>query len=360
MNRRTAKRIFKGVDYNNREEITELYVKVRDSLLRRLEREHFDKEKKKISNHLAKLEKAYTLLIEVKPTKYKKAAITYKNFTLILSNGILILFLLIRISNSCDWSKPGSDGPYPWVNYPTSDPNFSRDRLERQLTEDSLKIFIEDEEGLYMKMIEVRGDPLFPKQNAVLEDFYIGQFEVTYYQFAKFLDETRDKKYLNNPDEKERWEYNGPGNPKKYRKKEFPAVNVSWYDALMFCEYLSEKTGKHYRLPTEAEWKYAANSGRYNFIFRSFSDAFWHKANSKEQLRKVGLKRPNVLGLHDMRGNVWEWCADETSDSLRAVRGGSFLSYDFECSVASQKLLNPDYRDISVGFRVVWQPSLTK
>ena len=134
-------------------------------------------------------------------------------------------------------------------------------------------------------------------------------------------------------------------NPSVFKGDDRPVDNVSWNDALQFCQLLSAKTGQTVRLPTEAEWEYACRAGtttRYAFgddpDHAQLAAHAWYEANSARQTHPVGQKKPNDWGLHDMGGNVWEWCADTfkgpyedktvtdpegpPSGDIRVLRGG--------------------------------------
>ena len=133
----------------------------------------------------------------------------------------------------------------------------------------------------------------------------------------------------------------------------YPVEQVNWYDCQDFVEKLSELTGRHFRLPTEAEWEYAARGGQRSRGYRysgsyNLDEIGWHVGNAHHYKREVGTKKPNELGLYDMTGNVCEWCQDKLdteyyhhSPSInpqgpdrssvkdnRCMRGGSFCDND--------------------------------
>jgi formylglycine-generating enzyme required for sulfatase activity len=165
-----------------------------------------------------------------------------------------------------------------------------------------------------------------------------------------------------------------------------PVVCVSRADALAFCDWLSKKEKKVYRLPTEAEWEYACRAGTttpYHFGNTMSSERATYNPNPRPMagigpLRipslKVGLYSPNAFGLHDMHGNVWEWCADwydpkyyelcPTDDpkgpatgNLAVMRGGGFEVGPAQCRSAFRFPIPPDMRHIVIGFRVVCESS---
>lgn len=152
-----------------------------------------------------------------------------------------------------------------------------------------------------------------------------------------------------------------------------PIVNVNYGDAVSYCDWLAEKMDADYRLPTEAEWEYAARGGKLSKGTkysggRSLDNAGWFNANSNSQTQAVATKNPNELGLYDMSGNVWEWCKDwygaytaaaqtnpkgASSGTCRVLRGGSWYSPSAYCRVALRNYSGPTNRDSIYGFRVV-------
>lgn len=135
---------------------------------------------------------------------------------------------------------------------------------------------------------------------------------------------------------------------------ECPVENISWMEAMEFVSSLNKLSGKQYRLPTEAEWEFAARGGKQSRGYRYSGGnllqlAGWHNQNSNAKKQPVGQLSPNELGLYDMSGNVWEWCADWASDNYkgmgtdnpkgadtgeyRIIRGGSWYNDERNCTV---------------------------
>ena len=139
--------------------------------------------------------------------------------------------------------------------------------------------------------------------------------------------------------------------PAYFKGDDRPVEGVSWYDAMEFCS----KTGT--RLPTQEEWEYAYRAGTnttwYNGDDKSkVGDIAWFDGNSGNTTHPVAQKQPNAWGLHDMAGNVWEWCADQLG-SNRVIRGGSWLSDASSTRAATRRINDPVYRFSLIGFRVV-------
>ena len=180
-----------------------------------------------------------------------------------------------------------------------------------------------------------------------LSDFYIGETEVT----------------------QELWEAVMGGNPSDFKGSNRPVERVSWNDCQEFIRKLNEMTGQKFRLPTEAEWEYAAKGGanthKYQYSGSSkVSDvATYNCIDTKE----VKSNSPNELGIYDMSGNVWEWCQDRWSEygyaeqtnpgdasitAAHAIRGGAWSVNAKGCRISSRSNRTPDHRGNSLGFRL--------
>ena len=153
----------------------------------------------------------------------------------------------------------------------------------------------------------------------------------------------------------------------------YPMYYISWDDCQEFVKRLNELTGKNFRLPTEAEWEYAARGGNKSRGYKysgsdNIGDVAWYWDNSSKEPHPVGTKSPNKLGLYDMSGNVWEWCSDWYSDyssssqtnptgptlgSYRVSRGGSWNYNASYCRVSIRAGSTPDNRRNYLGFRLV-------
>lgn len=172
----------------------------------------------------------------------------------------------------------------------------------------------------------------------------------------------------------ELWEAVMGSNPSSDKAwKDFPVTDVSWHDCQKFINKLNSITGKKYRLPTEAEWEYAARGGKLSKGYKyagsnELDEVAWHAGNSNSKVYPVAEKKPNELGLYDMSGNVWEWCADwygdyrikakkdpvgPNSGGSRVIRGGSCGNYLGGCLVAYRLNWYPDYGNNYLGFRLL-------
>jgi len=178
-------------------------------------------------------------------------------------------------------------------------------------------------------------------------DFKIGKYEVTQGDWKEIMG-------------------NNPAHFNYSRCDECPVEKVSWEEAMVFTQKASEKYGVKFRLPYETEWEYAARGGvaskgfKYAGSDRSGTVGWYH--DNSEETHRVGQKKPNELGLHDMSGNVWEWCLDtykpypgcksRTTDD-RIIRGGSFRNYASKGRTCNRNYMWPTKKDFSVGLRLV-------
>ena len=165
-------------------------------------------------------------------------------------------------------------------------------------------------------------------------------------------------------------------NPSRWKGDDLPVENVSWNDAQEFVKRLNHETGKSFRLPTEAEWEYAARGGSKSQGYKYsgsyiLDEVAWYEDNSGEKTHPVREKKANELGLYDMSGNVWEWCQDwfgkysgdaqsnpqgPTSGSNRVLRGGSWYGNAGCCRVSFRIYDTPSFHYDFVGFRLVMCP----
>ena len=188
-----------------------------------------------------------------------------------------------------------------------------------------------------------------------LSDYYMGETEVTQAQ----------------------WRAVTGNNPSRFSGcDQCPVEQVSWEDVQEFIYTLNQKSGKRYRLPSEAEWEYAARGGNQSKNSTYAGGPYvgvvaWYDGNSEKKTHPVKAKVANELGLYDMSGNVWEWCQDwlakypdsrqtnptgPASGSFRVLRGGSWFSVPTYFRVALRFKLTPDNRNHSIGFRLARTP----
>lgn len=224
-----------------------------------------------------------------------------------------------------------------------------------------------------------------PAHQACVDDYYLGKYEVTNRQFAVFLNDV-NKRGVNRElwftiNEKEHCYISGDiGNYwVKSGYNDHPVACVSWHGATGFTKWVSEKTGNNYRLPTEAEWEYAARSGGRQEKWSGVShesklgDYAWYADNSGDKTHPVGKKKPNTFGLYDMSGNIWEWVQDWYDDdyyqkstennpegplkgSDRAVRGGSCDNPPKVLRAVNRVGYTPVGRGFDIGFRLARTP----
>ncbi len=189
-----------------------------------------------------------------------------------------------------------------------------------------------------------------PQHEVTLSSFAIGQTEVTQALWMAVMGE----------------------NPSYFKGDDRPVEFVSWNDCQTFIQKLNELTGKNFRLPTEAEWEYAARGGNQSQGYKyagsnNLGNVAWYIDNSGYTAQEVGTKLPNELGLYDMSGNVLEWCQDWYGDysstaqtnpqgpstgSDRVLREGSWLNFARSCRVSHRFHDSPSYRSNNLGFRL--------
>jgi formylglycine-generating enzyme required for sulfatase activity/energy-coupling factor transporter ATP-binding protein EcfA2 len=206
-----------------------------------------------------------------------------------------------------------------------------------------------------------------PQREIYLDDFMIGKYPVTNEEFKEFVD---DGGY----DKKEFWTREG-GHDRKWNASNFPVVGISWYEAEAYANWLSERTGYRYRLPTEAEWEKVAR-GTKGFKYPWGENFDKNSCNSFES----GLHRTSPVGIYpkgkspygcfDMAGNVWEWCSDWYDDkyyanspdrnpkgpsggAYRVIRGGSWDRNAWFCRSAFRFHFDPRLRGYYLGFRLL-------
>ncbi len=229
-------------------------------------------------------------------------------------------------------------------------------QLIRDIPEGPEMVFVE---GGPFQMGSNEHDTEKPIHSVNVPSFWMGKYPVTFEEYDAFCTHTGKTKPKD-----EGW---GRGLP--------PVINVSWEDAQAYCQWLSEKTGERYRLPSESEWEFAARGGTFSKGFKyagsnDISQVAWYYENSKGKPQPVGEKNSNELGLHDMSGNVWEWCADTWHDSYKdapkdgsawvsggeqdraVLRGGSWDFLGNYCRASNRYRLNRTVRVYFVGLRV--------
>lgn len=187
-----------------------------------------------------------------------------------------------------------------------------------------------------------------------VDPFYLGQYEVTQEQWLMIMDD----------------------NPARFADNaNFPIEQVSWDEVQSYLEKLNQRGGGHYRLPTEAEWEYAARAdGETAYAGGDEVDAVaWYDRNSDGAPHAVGEKQPNAFGLYDMSGNVAEWCNDwynenyysesqsdnpqgPTAGEMRAYRGGSWQDYRWLVSTTMRTAGKENFRYSGLGLRLVYAP----
>ncbi len=209
--------------------------------------------------------------------------------------------------------------------------------------------------------------------------FYFGKYEITKGEFSRFISETNYQTDAQTLGFANTWR-NCQG---MKQKENHPVICVSWNDAKAFTVWLSQKEGKKYRLPTEAEWEYAARgsnafarttnlvNSRYHWGMNMDESFAWYNKNSKKSTQAVGTRKPNFWGLYDLAGNVWEWCEDDydpnyfkkkdeqnffrKDGNAKSLRGGSWFDSYLMLRLSARKFAPKEARENYYGFRVVME-----
>lgn len=217
-----------------------------------------------------------------------------------------------------------------------------------------------------------------PAHQVTVSDYYIGKYEVTQGLWEAVMsyrgtcaDGSSMSAYASDV-----WLGSNPSSSCGLGAN-YPAYYVSYEDIVdIFIPRLNQITGRTFRLPTEAEWEYAARGGNKSRGYKysgsnTIGDVAWYTSNSSSKTHEVGTKSPNELGIYDMSGNVWEWCSDwygsystssqvdptgPTTGSSRVLRGGSWDDGAGNCRVSFRGYGTPSSRNYGSGFRLVLVP----
>lgn len=164
-------------------------------------------------------------------------------------------------------------------------------------------------------------------------------------------------------------------NPSTFKGDDLPVENITWQEAIQFCnrlstlqnrvpcyvesesDYIFNAEANGFRLPTEAEWQYACQAGNTAVRYGSLDEIAWYKSNSQERTHPIGLKKANAWELHDMLGNVWEWCSDiydeEVYGSYRIIRGGGWADEARGILATNRRRSHPkSFKIDDLGFRI--------
>ncbi len=337
-----------------------------------------------LGNNLQQAQQSQTLTIRYKPTN---ATVLVDNKMVKGTNGVAQTTLPVGQHSyivACD----GYESEEGTVKLKTSAPSNLQITLSREATaiqsavtqptvaqqpvvqapianRDHISIPVKD--GISIEMIRVEAgtfamgatpemeDPWDDEKPAhqvtLTNDYYIGKYEVT----------------------QALWQAVMGNNPSNFKGDNLPVEQVSWDDCQEFISQLNRITGKTFRLPTEAEWEYAARGGKKSRGYQysgsnNLSDVAWYKDNSDSKTHAVGSKQSNELGIYDMSGNVWEWCQDwdgeyssssqvnptgANSGSKRVFRGGNWYIYAWVCRSSFRISSAPDNTSYCLGLRLV-------
>lgn len=226
-----------------------------------------------------------------------------------------------------------------------------------------------------------------PQRRVQVDPFWMGKYEITWNQYDQFANEVMDElqEELITAEKREvPVSFDAISKPTQpyvdmtfgMGRDGYPAISMTHYAAVMFAKWLTAKTGDFYRLPTEAEWEYACRGGTHTTYYfgnsaEAVDDHAWHRQNSDRSYNKVGTKKPNPFGLHDMAGNLTEWTMDQYYDDYferldgepatnpwfkptelypRSVRGGSWQDDPEDQRCTKRMGSNPKWKQLDPQF----------
>ena len=264
----------------------------------------------------------------------------------------LLLALLLSIAVQCTFRRPSK--PKVENSNPKPEPDSTTIKLQDELDKLISNMVYVSGGTFTMGATSEQGSDAWgdekPTHSVTLSSFYLCKYEVT----------------------QALWRAVMGNNPSWFEGNNLPVEWVSWDDCQTFISRLNNLTGKNFRLPTEAEWEYAARGGNRSRGYKysgsnTLSDVAWYDGNSGIEIHPVGTKSPNELGLYDMSGNVWEWCSDwsgtysssaqtnpigPSSGSNRVCRGGCCFNGSRSCRSSCRYGAAPDYLDNDLGLRL--------
>ncbi len=282
----------------------------------------------------------------------------YNNFI-----PIILTIALVFVAASCERDPDFVKGQYKYENHQLNYVNglliqWSGDDLSNEVKDvvrEIVKSMVLVEGGTFEMGDDNTGIPdEMPAHRVTVSSFYLAKVTVTQRQWKALMGEN------------ELWtEQYGKGD-------DYPANFISYQQAQQFVDLLSQYSGLNFRMPTEAEWEYAACGGKRSrgFIYSGWNNAdavAWHRGNANGSMHLSATRASNELGLYDMSGNVWEWCSDwygsylnvnatnppgPATGTKRVVRGGSF-TYDAEyCRCKARNCLPETNQSLAVGLRL--------